>query len=62
VRVTGHGTGSSSFTRCDSSGGGGGGGGGNDDGGGGGGAFGLGGALFGVTLLLVATARARRRR
>ena len=63
VRVTGNGTGSSSFTRCDSTGGGGGGGGGGgDDGGGGGGALGLGGVLGGGALLLLAAGRSRRRR
>lgn len=60
VRVTGHGTGSSSFTRCDSSGGGGGGGG--DGGGGGGGAFGVTETLLGGALLLVAVGRSRRQR
>jgi VWFA-related protein len=63
VRVSGHGTGSSSFTRCDSSGGGGGGGGGGGDGGGGGGgAFGVTETLLGGALLLVAIGRSRRQR
>lgn len=62
VNVTGHGSGTGSFTRCDSSGGGGGGGGSDNGDGGGGGAFGVTEVLLGGALLLVAVARSRRLR